>query len=270
MARPSTFIILLISFIISSTFTIPDSIAMPKGSSSGGGKTISGKVLESMNAAGYTYLLVATSAGEKWVAIPETNVETGAAVSYLDGMVMRDFESKSLKRTFASIVFSPGLAQASTTASTTASAPPASNDSFAAAIAQEQNRKNQPAPIPEVSGGSIGAVVPFNEISVEKADSSNGYNVGEIFAKAKDLNGKTVQVRGKVVKFSPQIMGRNWVHVQDGTGDPMQNTHDLVITTNDSLEVGQVSLLEGTLAADKDFGAGYKYQVIIESASIIK
>ncbi len=265
MIKPFALIILLISFTIS-TLNTQKAQAMPKASSSGGGQAISGKVMQSMNAAGYTYLQVATDGGENWVAIPETQIETGATVSYLDGMVMRDFTSKSLNRTFPSIVFSPGLAKASTTTN----ALPAENDSFASAIAKEQNHKNQPAPIPEVSGGSIGAVVPFNEISVEKADSSNGYTIEEIFNKAKDLNGKKVQVRGNVVKFSPLIMGRNWIHVQDGTGDPMKNTHDLVITTNDTLEVGQVSLLEGILAADKDFGAGYKYQVIIEEASIIK
>lgn len=266
MARPFALIILLMTFIISSTFTIETTQAMPKASNSGGGHAISGKVIESMNAAGYTYLLVATGGVEKWVAIPESLIEKGSTVSYIDGMVMRDFTSKSLNRTFPSIIFSPGLAKAGAPTNSQ----PAGNDSFAAAIKKEQNNKNQPAPIPEVSGGSIGAVVPFNEISVEKADSPNGYTVEEVFTKAKDLNGKKIQVQGKVVKFSPLIMGRNWVHIQDGTGDPMKNSHDLVITTNDTLEVGQISLLEGMLAADKDFGAGYKYEVIIEEASIIK
>lgn len=266
MVKLSTLISLFTCFIISNTFTMTEVYAMPKAAPSEGGQTISGKVVESMNAAGYTYLLVATDAGEKWVAIPETQVAKGSTVSYMDGMVMRDFVSKSLNRTFPSIVFSPGLAKASTTTTSQ----PAQNDSFASAIAKEQNNKNQPAAIPEVSGGSIGAVVPFNELSVEKVDASNGYNVEEIFTKGKELDGKKIQIRGKVVKFSPMIMGKNWIHIQDGTGDPMKNTHDLVITTNDSLEVGQISILEGTLAANKDFGAGYKYQVIIEEASIIK
>jgi hypothetical protein len=94
--------------------------------------------------------------------------------------------------------------------------------------------------------------------------------VEEIFGKAKRLAGKKVQVHGKVVKFSPMIMGKNWIHLQDGTGNPMQNSHDLVITTTETVEVDNIITIEGILAAEKDFGAGYKYAAIIEDASIVK
>ena len=75
-------------------------------------------------------------------------------------------------------------------------------------------------------------------------------------------------MKGKVVKFSPSIMGRNWIHLQDGTGDPMKNSHDLVVTSEATVETGQVVVAEGTLAAEKDFGAGYKYDAIIEQATV--
>jgi hypothetical protein len=120
------------------------------------------------------------------------------------------------------------------------------------------------------SGGSSGAVAPLQEISIPKADAENGYTVEELFTKAKELNGKKVRLRGKVVKFSPNIMGKNWVHIQDGTGNPMNNTHDMVVTTSETVAVDAVVTLEGILAAEKDFGAGYKYVGIIEQASLIK
>ena len=65
-------------------------------------------------------------------------------------------------------------------------------------------------------------------------------------------------------------MGRNWIHLQDGTGDPMSNTHDLVVTTTETVENGKTITIEGVLAANKDFGAGYKYVAIVEDAKTVK
>ena len=120
------------------------------------------------------------------------------------------------------------------------------------------------------SGGSAGAIVPLAGVKVEKSTADNGYTVAELFAKASDLNNQKVTVKGQVVKISRNIMGRNWIHIQDGTGDPMKNTHDLVVTSSAVVEKGTVVSLEGVLAADKDFGAGYRYDAIIEDAVIVK
>ncbi len=65
-------------------------------------------------------------------------------------------------------------------------------------------------------------------------------------------------------------MGRNWIHIQYGTGDPMKNTHDQVVTSFALVEKGTVVSLEGILAEDKDFGSGYRNNVIIEDAGIVK
>jgi hypothetical protein len=93
--------------------------------------------------------------------------------------------------------------------------------------------------------------------------------VEEIFKKAKELNGKTVQVQGKVMKVNMNIMGRNWIHLQDGSGDPLTNTHDLVVTTAATPTEGAVVTAEGKMVADKDFGAGYAYAAIIEDAKFL-
>ena len=78
-----------------------------------------------------------------------------------------------------------------------------------------------------------------------------------------------MRVRGQVVKYNANIMGRNWLHLQDGSGDPMQNTHDLVVTTTEQLSGPKVITIEGVVAADKDFGAGYKYVVLVEDSTIV-
>jgi hypothetical protein len=121
---------------------------------------------------------------------------------------------------------------------------------------------------PQTPGGH--AKVPFSKVKVEKSTAPNGYTVAELFAKGASLNNQKVTVRGQVVKVNPNIMGKNWIHIQDGTGDPAKNTHDLVVTSADIAKIGDIISIEGTLAADKDFGFGYKYDVIVENAVIMK
>lgn len=248
-----------------STLFAGEPMAMPKNPDSA--KVESGTVVETMKVPGYTYMLVDHGAGQSWVAIPETNVATGAKIRYTADMTMNNFTSKTLDKTFETIVFSAGLMEDGGEAAPK----PAADDSFDAAVKSEQQKPAAEPAMPETSGGSSGAIAPLQEnISVPKAPGDNGYTVEELFVKTKELDGKKVRVQGKVVKFSPNIMGKNWVHVQDGTGNPMQNTHDLVITTGETVEMNSVVTLEGTLAADKDFGAGYKYAAIIEQAALIK
>ena len=103
-------------------------------------------------------------------------------------------------------------------------------------------------------------------ISVAKADG--GVSIGELYSRRKSFEGKTVRIRGEVVKFSGGIMNRNWVHIQDGTKDG--DNFDLTITTQDSVKVGDLVLFEGKVALDKDFGAGYFYGLILEEARLKK
>ncbi|MBP2685972.1 MAG: hypothetical protein H6Q81_877 [Deltaproteobacteria bacterium] len=120
------------------------------------------------------------------------------------------------------------------------------------------------------SGGGEGAKAPASSetIKVEKAKGADACTVSETYEKAGKLDKKTVVVRGKVVKVSRGIMGMNWVHLRDGSGDPGKGTNDLVVTTQDVPKVGAVVTAKGTLHKDKDFGAGYKYRVIVEEATV--
>ena len=79
-----------------------------------------------------------------------------------------------------------------------------------------------------------------------------------------------MRVRGKVVKNSRMIMGKNWLHLQDGTGEPDKKQHDLVVTTMADATEGEIVTVEGVVAANRDFGAGYNYQVLIENAKVEK
>lgn len=213
---------------------------MPSGHPSGGPSAdgaVSGKVVETMNAAGYTYVCVEKAGRKTWVAIPETKVTVGKTMSFAPGQEMANFTSKTLNRTFASIIFSSGPLSASSKA-------PAKN--AAVSTASEKNLK------------------------VEKAAGPDAYTIAEIFRQRAALNGKAIRVRAKVVKVSMGIMGKNWVHLQDGTGDAKKNTHNLVATTQDIPQKDEIVTMTGTLVKDKDFGAGYNYEAIIENATLVK
>lgn len=243
------------------------------------GKPIKGKVMETMDAAGYTYIQVDAPEGKVWVAIPQSKIEVGQEVLANPGMVMKDFESKSLNKTFDVIIFSSGLGDPSKPFAPKKKAAMGGmgGSSFAAAMQAESGGANPHgntggamggAAMAEPSGGSTTAIVPAAEVKVDKATADNAQTIGECFDKAKDLDNKKVTVRGKVMKVSRMIMGKNWLHLQDGTGNPMKNSHDLVVTTMAVPEKNSIVVIEGTLHANKDFGAGYKYEVIVEDAEI--
>jgi hypothetical protein len=156
---------------------------------------VTGKVLETMDAAGYTYINVETETGEKWIAVNQSAVAVGEEVTFMDGMVMQNFFSKSLDRTFPEIVFSSGLVGKG---ATPPGMPPAGTgaDSFSQALSSEGTALAPAAG--EMVTGSKKAVVEFAEIKVDKAPGENSYTVAEIFSKATELNGQTVAIRGKL------------------------------------------------------------------------
>lgn len=143
--------------------------------------------------------------------------------------------------------------------------PPAESSGFSQAM--QEGGVDLAADVPT---GSAKAVTPYADLEVAKASGENAYTIAELFAAGAELNGKTVRVRGQVVKFSPAIMDRNFIHLQDGSGNPEKSTHDLVATSEETVELGETITVEGVLAADKDFGAGYTYQVILEESRVVE
>ena len=201
---------------------------------------LSGKVVETMDSGGYTYVLLEKDGVRTWAAMPETKVAVGDEVTLQPGAEMVNFHSNTLNRTFARIIFCGGIVGA------------------------------------KAGAGSIGPHGPapraaVGDVHVEKASGPNAYTVSELHEKAEKLDKKTVVVRGKVVKVLPNIMNKTWIHIQDGTGDPGRKTNDIVVTTTKGTpSVGDVVNVTGTLYKDKDFGAGYKYHAIIEEATVEK
>lgn len=224
----------------------------------------SGKVVEKLDASNYTYVRLDDGSGtEIWAAVPKTQLEIGEEITLMGGSVMRNFTSKTLNRTFESIIFANSVVKASDdkTAHTSGDA--------TGSVSKTVKSKTQ-GMTSQSASGSRRAIVSFAGLKVEKATAQNGHTVGELFAKATELDKQKVTIKGRVVKISPNIMGKNWFHIQDGTGDPTKNTHDLVVTSSAIAEKGAILSFEGVVAANKDFGSGYKYDVIVEDAVIVK
>lgn len=206
---------------------------------------IAGKVSETMNAAGYTYVQVDTGSKKVWVAAPQFSVKVGDTVAVGDSMPMPNYHSKTLNRDFDLVYFAGSVTvngKAPGTGQTTGELP-----------------KNHPP----VGGTAAKPAVDFSGIKKAKG----GHTIAEIFARRADLKGKSVTVRGKVVKYNSEILGKNWLHIQDGTGRAPGN--DLTVTTAAKAKVGDTVLVDGKLAADRDFGSGYRYDLIIEDAKVI-
>ncbi|MGB8144543.1 MAG: hypothetical protein WCF05_05120 [Chromatiaceae bacterium] len=100
------------------------------------------------------------------------------------------------------------------------------------------------------------------------ADEVAQKSIADIYKEKAELAGKPVKLQGKVVKVNNNIMNRNFLHLQDGSGDPAAGTNDLTITSGDTAAMGDTVTVTGTLAVDLDFGSGYKYPLLLEKATI--
>lgn len=203
---------------------------------------LKGEVLEVKEVESYSYLRLKTADGEAWAAVGRAPIKKGAKVTIENVMVMTNFESKSLKQSFPKIAF--GTLAGAGGAMGAAGAPTAN--------------PHGGAPKPDFSG----------DVKVAKAAGADARTVAEVLTKPAALKDKKVTIRAKVVKFSPMIMGKNWVHLRDGTGSAADKTDDLLVTTMDQAKVGDVVLVKGTVRTDKDFGAGYSYKVLVEEATL--
>ena len=193
-------------------------------------------VKEFLQASGYTYLLVEEDDEEYWMAVAKTEVKPGEKMYYEDAMEMVDFESKELNKVFDKILFVD-----------MASKRPISNkDKKEAAISHTKSNMQRLLD------------------SIKISPVEGGLSIAELYNDAEKHKNKEVIVSGQVVKINMDIMDRNWVHLMDGTkaGD----RSDLTFTTKEVVKIGDTVTFKGTLALDKEFGAGYVYPLIVEGA----
>ncbi|HAD12686.1 MAG TPA: hypothetical protein DCF33_09640 [Saprospirales bacterium] len=188
-------------------------------------------VAETLHTDKYTYLRVKEEEEEYWIAITKREVKVGSTCYYRGGLLKKNFQSKEFNRVFETV--------------------------YLVGDFREENEGASAARGGGIPAGSEALEPPKN---VQRAPGA--IKISDLVANAAKYNGKTVKITGKCVKINPMIMGRNWLHIQDGSGKNL----DLTVTTTEMVQLGAIVTLEGVWATNKDFGAGYKYDYILEAA----
>lgn len=198
-------------------------------------------VKEKIDGGGYVYLNVDEDGNNYWMAIANMPIEVGNTYYYNGGMVMKDFISKHLDRTFEAITFAESVRDTEQIQAT-------------AEYSHEHNHS------PEMEAPAV-----ITE-KIEKAKGGN--SLEEVFKNKATLDKKSVIVKGKVVKVNNGIMDKNWVHIEDGS--QFNNEKDLTITTQEIVKEGDIVTFKGVIVLNKDFGAGYVYDIVLEEATLLK
>ena len=209
-----------------------------------------GVVLETIAVESYIYSRLDVGSNEIWIASTPIQVSVGDVVRFSGEMVMNDFHSKELDRTFSEVLFVSTAEPVAAGASTTPTGQSASPQ-----VTDPHQGMNIPAKT------SAGPAVQ-EPISVQALEG--GITIATIFAEHEQLEGQEVSLRAKVTKFSSNLLGKNWITLQDGTGVEPDNS--LVVTTTETAAVGDELIVKGRVKSNVDIGAGYNYKVLLEEA----
>lgn len=224
------------------------------GSNNLGSEFIKVKVKQVEQVAGYTYLLVESKGPEYWVAVPTMEASAGETYHYQGGMLMQDFHSKELDKTFKEVIFLDALwTEEPSTIGVV-------GQSEASSMGGGNPHKSQEA--------SSGSKIPITKSDIVIEGCEGCISIAELYANPGSYEGENVRVRGEIAKFNPAIMKRNWAHIQDGT--EYDGKFDLTITSQESFEVGAIVTVEGVVALNMDFGYGYSYELLMEKTKAVE
>ena len=202
---------------------------------------VRGTVLETMNSGGYTYILLDTEQDQRWIAGMETVIQVGDVVQTSQGTAMTGFVSKTMARPFDLIYFVD--------------------------VMQNLTSPVVPGMQPVAQATSTSTGQPSAaDVTVEEFEP--GKNIAYVYANTDELAGQQVSLRGKVVKYNSNILGWNFIHIQDGSGDAADGSNDLTVTSTSETAIGDTVVVAGTLILDKDFSAGYEFPILLEDATI--
>lgn len=214
------------------------------------GGMITGTVREKVPVEPYVYARLETAQGEVWTAVLEAPLTIGSPITVYNVLLMEQFASETHKRTFAQIYFGSLLPVAGKASDAPdalgGAAPTASPDPSTGA--------------PPAEDAKVGPI--------DRARSRDARTIGQLWTERSHLAGATVSIRGVVVKYNPGVMGKKWIHLQDGTGDAARGTHDVAVTMPDPAAVGDTVTITGTVRTNRDLGAGYMVALIVEEAKL--
>jgi len=193
---------------------------------------------EILNTSKYTYLNVTEDGNQFWIAIPKKDVEKGGTYYYRGGLKKTNFKSAEYDKVFETIYLVSDVSKDPSMSDMSSGNPHSHSES---ATTTDKNTKIDPLP--------------------------GGITISELYANRKKYEGQTVRVKGRCVKVNNMIMNRNWIHIQDGSSS--DKNVDLTVTTTDMVSLDEIVAFEGKITLNKDFGAGYKYEIIMEEAHLL-
>ncbi|MFC2128959.1 GW dipeptide domain-containing protein [Bacteroidota bacterium] len=227
---PAALLLIIVFTVIISTRDMKN----PKSNLEGTHEVIVEEVIQTQ---AYTYLMVSENKSNYWMAVAKQPADVGDKFNYTSALEMVDFKSKELDRTFDIIYFVQDIQR------------------------NMSGQSGQDVSMPSMKK----SMIPF-EANNQIETPPDGISISQLFENRKKYANQTIIIMGKVVKVNDDIMGRNWVHIQDGTQS--NGNYDLTLTTMETVQVGDTITFEGTVSLDKDFGSGYTYEVIIENAGL--
>ena len=202
------------------------------------------KVNEILETSKYLYINVTENEEKFWIATRIMDVVVGETYYFKGGLLKTNYENKEFNRVFEKIYLISGSLVAANHASTSNTS---SNNSKS--ITTQKTIKPKPTSVKTLS---------------EKIIVEGSMSISELVKNANNLEGQTIQISGLCVKSNANIINRNWLHLKDGSKDDF----DLVITTDTFIPEGSIITLKATVTLNKDFGAGYRYDLILENGTI--
>ena len=184
------------------------------------------EVLEVLPTEKYVYLRVNEGEDEYWIATGKQAAEVGLKYFFRDGLLKTNFESKEYNRVFDKVYLVSKLV-------------PENHSQVGKSSTEPANR-------------------------IVKLEGS--MSIKEVIEQASALEGKEVQLTGECTKLNANIMGRNWIHLKDGSKDD----YDFVVTSDQAIPEGHIVTIKGIVSLNRDFGSGYRYDLLIENASLVR
>jgi hypothetical protein len=209
-------------------------------------KTLTGNsatISATVDGGSYTYVELDIEGTKVWYAVPAAEFKIGEKVIAPTGMAMKNFYSKTLDRTFETVYFAESLKPTDAV----------------------KKKAALPTGHPPIQSRTAKPTTVYDFSAVKRP--TGGKTVEEIHQESATLKGETVTVRGIAVKVTNGIMGKNWIHLRDGSGKSGSN--DLTVTTTNSVLTGKTITLSGILTTDRDFGSGYQYAILLEEATVL-
>jgi len=221
-------------------------------------RAVSGTITEALTADKFTYFQLDTGSEKLWITSPLAKIQSGDKVSVTVKSPILNFHSKSLNRDFDAIYFvSEVLADGKNSVMENSTMGMGSTTGSDATAKSPMGNMH----MPDMSTGMAAKSGPVENI--EKVQ--DGKTVAEILASKAELAGQAIRIRGKVISYTANMLGKNWIHLKDSSSD-----QDIILTTYNEVKPGDIIVAQGQLVVDKDYGNGLKYEILLEDVKITK